>query len=140
MADEMENHDLLIRNTALTEGMSQRLDSALQQLARGNERFQAHDLRMTSLEHRVTTLEGQQTEGFARLRTDLLRAVTESAEFKKDSIESAVKPIQDDLKPIKEFVRLIHVIVRNFVRVLSWAMGIATAVGVAYLIYLVVPK
>lgn len=134
------DHDILVRNTTITEEMSRQLGSALTQLARGNERFQVGDQRMERLEHRVTRLEEQQTEGFARLRTDLLRAVTESAEFKKDSIEAAVQPILSDLAPIKEFVRLIHKIVRNFVRVLGWAASAATAVGVAYLIYLVIPK
>lgn len=127
------DHDILVRNTTMTEQMARQLNDALSQLVRGNERFANQDVRIDRMEGRVARLEEQTTDGIARLRTDLLRAVAQSAELKRDMTEEAIAPVKADLKPIKEAIAQIRIVADRGLRILKWALGVGTALLIIYL-------
>lgn len=135
---EQSDHDILVRNTTLTEQMAKQLNDALGQLVRGNERFAQQDARIERTDSRVDRLEERLETGAAQLRSDLLRAVIQSAELKKDSTEevvrSAITPIKADLQPIKEVFVQARAFAARAIRLLKWLIYIGTALLIAYLV------
>lgn len=128
------DHDILVRNTTMTEQMARQLNDALSQLVRGNERFANQDSRIERVEGRVARLEEQTVDGIARLRTDLLRAVAQSAELKRDMTEEAIAPVKADLRPIKEAMAHVRIVADRGLRILKWALGVGTALLITYLV------
>ncbi len=116
MAGEPESRDtMLVENTLLTRQMSQQLPDVLSQLARGNERFQNHEMRISALETRLD-------ERIAQLRTDLMRAIDKSSEMRRDNLEVALSPIKTDLATIHRYVSGARAGIRWIIGILAGAL------------------
>lgn len=131
------DHDILIRNTALTEETHRRVSEALQQLGRGNERFQAMDARILALESRLGQLEQTLPNVEVVLRGDMLRAIGSMHDRSQEILEAAVKPLKEDLAPVKATIDQIHNIVKWTLTSLG---GVAVALVIAYLTRVLFPS
>lgn len=111
------------------------MTQALQQLGRGNERFQQLDSEIREVKGRLTVLELRLPEEIARIRADMLRAVGSVVDKTDENIKAALEPINKQLTPITELIGKTHTLLKWFGGIMvTLAVGVITAVVIAFVL------
>ena len=135
---EANDHDILIRNTTLTEETHKQLSVALQQLGRGNEKFQRIDAELIRLTVRVDEIERKWPETVATLRQDMLRAMGSVIERTDENTKASIDPIQKQLEPITNALNRIHTLFKwTFATISGIIIAVLTAAVTAWFLHLI---
>jgi gas vesicle protein len=104
----------------------------MQQLGRGNERFQQIDAKFIEhqqiLKEHDRILKEEVPKLVADARNDMLRSFASVVSQTKEDIKEAVSPLQKQIQPIVDGVNKTHALI---VAILKYALGIFIAVVTA---------
>lgn len=138
MATEQTDHDLLIKNTVVTEQIHSTLTQAMQQLGRGNERFQQIDAKFMDQQQQLNEhnrlLKEEMPKLIAESRTDMYRAFESVLTKAEEKITASVSPLQKQIQPIVDGVKKTHALIVAILKVaLAILIAVLTAIAVGYI-------
>lgn len=111
------------------------MSQALQQLGRGNDRFQRIDAELISVKGRLELLEHRLPEEIARMREDMLRALGSVVNKTDENVKTALDPIQKQLTPISDALKRTHTLLKWLgATMVTLAIGAITAVVIAFIL------